>query len=73
MLPPITSSTLLTTREAARRLGLAPGSLANLRSRGQGPIYVRLKGRGTKGRGAIRYLESDLVRYIEQCRTEQRP
>lgn len=56
------SSTLLTTYEAARRLGLAAGTLQNWRIRGQGPAYVRL------GK-AIRYDEGDLARFIAQGRT----
>ena len=55
------SNPLLTTQEAARRLGLAAGTLCNWRIRGQGPTYVRL------GK-AIRYDESDLDRFIAQGR-----
>ena len=55
------SSTLLNTREAARRLGLAAGTLQNWRIRGQGPAFVRL------GK-AIRYDEGDLARFISQGR-----
>ena len=58
----INSNTLLTTREAARRLGLAVGTLQNWRVRGQGPAFIRL------GR-AIRYDEGDLARFIAQGRT----
>jgi excisionase family DNA binding protein len=54
-------NTLLTTREAARRLGLAAGTLQNWRIRGQGPAFVRL------GK-AIRYDEGDLARFIAQGR-----
>lgn len=35
-------SSLLTTHEAARRLGLASGTLCNWRSCGRGPAFVRL-------------------------------
>ncbi|MCC7261583.1 MAG: helix-turn-helix domain-containing protein [Candidatus Latescibacteria bacterium] len=59
-----TSSTLLTTREAARRLGLAAGTLQNWRIRGEGPAFVRL------GK-AVRYDEHDLARFIAQGRTAQ--
>ena len=55
------SNTLLTTREAARRLGLATGTLQNWRIRGQGPAFVRL------GK-AVRYDEGDLARFVEQGR-----
>ena len=63
MSTPANSSTLLTTREAARRLGLASGTLCNWRSRGQGPAAIHL------GR-AVRYDEADLVRFIAQGRAE---
>ena len=55
------SENLLKTREAARRLGVASGTLSNWRHRGQGPAFVRL------GR-AIRYDEADLARFIAQGR-----
>lgn len=55
------SDTLLNTREAARRLGLAAGTLQNWRIRGQGPTYVRL------GK-AIRYEPESLARFVEQGR-----
>jgi len=55
------SSALLSTPEAARRLGLAIGTLQNWRSRGQGPAFVRL------GK-AVRYEEGDLTRFVEQGR-----
>lgn len=59
-----TSNTLLTTREAAHRLGLAAGTLQNWRIRGQGPAFVRL------GK-AIRYDEEDLARFVEKGRMEK--
>lgn len=52
---------LLTTRQAARRLGLSPGTLQNWRWCGRGPTYVRL------GR-AVRYLETDLEQFAEAGR-----
>jgi hypothetical protein len=61
-------STLLTTREAARRLGLSPGTLQNWRVRGVGPVFIRLKGKSTRGRGAIRYSEVDLDHFVTQSR-----
>jgi hypothetical protein len=62
---------LLTTREAALRLRLSAGTLQNMRSLGRGPRYVRLKGRGIRGRGAIRYTEEDLARFVAQGRVAQ--
>ena len=54
-------SHLVTTREAAQRLGLATGTLCNLRSRGGGPAFVRL------GR-AIRYAVEDLEEFVSRNR-----
>ena len=58
----IHSSNLLNTREAARWLGLAAGTLQNWRFRGQGPAFIRL------GK-AIRYEPESLARFVEQGRT----
>lgn len=55
------SNSLLDTREAARRLGLAAGTLQNWRIRGQGPAFVRL------GK-AVRYVEEDLALFVEKGR-----
>lgn len=60
-LSPHSSGTLLTVREAARRLGLACGTLNNWRSSGQGPAFVRLG-------SAVRYTEEDLSCFIAQGR-----
>ena len=57
-----TTAHLLTTREAARRLRLATGTLHNWRIRGQGPEWVRL------GK-AVRYEPESLARFIAQGRT----
>ncbi len=56
-------SSLLTTRQAARWLGLAAGTLCNWRSCGQGPAFVRL------GR-VVRYDEADLAQFVENGRLE---
>lgn len=58
------ANALLSTREAARRLGLAAGTLQNWRIRGQGPAFVRLG-------SAVRYSSEDLARFISQGRTEK--
>lgn len=47
----------LTSAEAAKRLGIRPGTLVVWRQRGIGPAYVRCG-------GAIRYRESDLEAYL---------
>ena len=62
------SKTLLTTHEAARRLGLASGTLCNWRVRGVGPKFIRLQGKSARGRGAIRYTDEDLSSFIEEGR-----
>lgn len=50
---------LLATSQAAAILGLAPGTLANMRSRGESPIpYVKIG-------SAVRYRSEDIARYIE--------
>ena len=52
---------LYKTREAAKRLNVAPGTLQNWRCLGKGPIATRL------GR-AVRYREEDLEHFIAQGR-----
>lgn len=49
---------LLTPRQAAERLGLSPKTLANWRSRGGGPRFVRMG--ASDSRGAIRYPAIEL-------------
>jgi predicted DNA-binding transcriptional regulator AlpA len=51
---------LLSTRDAAQRLGIAFGTLQNMRSRGEGPAFVRI------GRKAVRYRIQDLDAYLAQ-------
>ncbi len=51
---------LLTENDAADVLGVSPRTLANWRSRGGGPHFVRLNGK------AIRYRASDLDDFIEK-------
>ena len=50
---------LLTTKEAARLLGLAPKTLENLRSRGGGPRYAKIGNR-------VRYRPADLDDWISE-------
>lgn len=54
--------TLLTPREAAARLRVAPDTLAKWRCQGRGPIYTKVGGR-------VLYDEADLIAYItaRQC------
>ena len=54
----ITTQNVLRTREAASYLGLAVGTLANLRSAGQGPTYVKYG-------NAVVYRVADLDAYLE--------
>ncbi len=58
----LSAGALLTTREAARRLGIAAGTLCNQRSRGEGPPFIRL------GAKSIRYSPEDLDRFVSQNR-----
>jgi|Deesub1362B_J571_1020462.scaffolds.fasta_scaffold58691_1 predicted site-specific integrase-resolvase len=54
---------LLTEKEAAEFLGIARGTLANYRSAGKGPPYVKIE-------GTIRYRKADLEAYIEAHRVD---
>lgn len=53
------SQHLLNETAAADVLGVSPRTLANWRSRGGGPHFVRLNGK------AIRYRASDLDEFVE--------
>ncbi|MEY8655214.1 helix-turn-helix transcriptional regulator [Brachybacterium paraconglomeratum] len=54
---------LLTPPEAAELLGIAPQTLANWRSMGKGPRFVRV------GSRSVRYRLSDLLAYVESLET----
>jgi predicted DNA-binding transcriptional regulator AlpA len=54
-------SGLLSSSEAAKRLGLSLGHLQNMRSRGKGPDFIQL------GR-AVRYRPQDIEAYIDTKR-----
>ena len=58
-----TSVRALTEHEVAARLGLKVSTLRAWRTYGEGPAFVRF------GR-AVRYLDSDIARYIEMSRAE---
>lgn len=51
--------------EAAALLRLAPGTLQNMRLRGDGPAFLRLGGRD---RGRIVYARADLIAWAEAGR-----
>lgn len=53
----------LTPTEASDYLGLSKGTLANMRSLGTGPSYVR------RGR-VVRYAEGDIVAWLESGRVQ---
>jgi len=50
---------LLTTEEAASRLGTTRRTLEDWRVRGGGPLYVKLRG------SMVRYRPSDLDAYVD--------
>lgn len=58
-----TTTPYLSTRQAALYLGLAPRTLANKRSRGEGPRFLK-----SGQRGVIRYLKSELDLWIRSGR-----
>lgn len=53
----------LTRREAADMLRMAPGTLSNLATRGEGPPFCKTAARHG---GRTLYREADLVRYLER-------
>ena len=55
----------LTEQEAARILGLSIATLRAWRLKSKGPRFVRF------GR-AVRYLESDIARYMDACAVDPR-
>jgi hypothetical protein len=60
---------LLTEREAAKRLGLAPSTLKLLRHRGGGPEYIAIRTRSDVKRPAIRYASEALARWLSSRAT----
>lgn len=56
----------LKSEDVAEMLNVTPGSLANDRYRGEGIPYVKI---GTR----VRYLESDVLAYIEANRVVPQP
>lgn len=68
-----TQENALTAKEAAAFLGVSCKTLANWRSAGQGPNYIKygttIDRRGRK-RGAVVYLPSALRAYRDACSIE---
>lgn len=58
---------LMTEAECAEMLGLRPKTLSNLRSRNEGPPYVRLASRGGSPRPTIRYSRHAIAGWIAAC------
>ena len=52
-------TSLLNSEEAAAMLGIAAGTLANQRQRGEGPRFVRIG-------AVVRYRREDLADYVSQ-------
>lgn len=50
---------LLNTKQAAEMLGLSPNTLNQWRNQKRGPRFHKLE-------SSVKYLESDLLEYIEQ-------
>jgi hypothetical protein len=55
------SISVLSSPEAAKRLGIRPGTLRLWRMTGQGPAYVRYSG----PRGRAVYLESAIAEFLQ--------
>jgi hypothetical protein len=51
--------------QAGPIVGLSPQTLRNQRCKGEGPVYYKI------GR-AVRYLEKDLIEYLEKKKIETR-
>ena len=51
---------VLTTKQAAREVNLAPSTLAKMRVRGEGPPFVKLTKR------AVRYIRRDLLQWRDR-------
>lgn len=66
--PELSTEDALDPRDAGTFLGgskkpLPTGTLANWRSRGEGPAYIRIG-------HSIRYLKSDLIAFLEENRID---
>ena len=56
----MTNDNLLSTKEAAQLLGLAPGTLRNWRRRKRGPKYIKLS------RSLVRYRRKHLEEFLSE-------
>lgn len=56
--------TLLTTNEAANRIGLSPQTLRSMRMRGSGPVFVRLSA------NRVAYAPSDVAAWVSGRRRQ---
>lgn len=56
----------ITPEQLAERLQIALGTLANWRTRRQGPKYIRLSGK----RGSVRYRLDDVEKWEQQQQEE---
>jgi len=54
-------TTILDEKQAAKRLFARPDTLRKWRTRGKGPVYLKLSGK-------VRYRLDDLEKFIEQSR-----
>jgi predicted DNA-binding transcriptional regulator AlpA len=54
----------LTPKQVSDWLGLAPSTLADLRTRGEGPAFTRLSARN------VRYAAADVRAWLDRCRVE---
>lgn len=54
----------LTPKQVSDWLGLAPSTLADLRARGEGPVFTRLSARN------VRYAARDVSEWLDSCRVE---
>jgi len=56
-------TTILTEKEAAKRLFARPDTLRKWRTRGRGPVYLKLSGK-------VRYQAEDIEAFIQASRVE---
>lgn len=57
-------SDLLTPKELAKRWGMSVGTLCNQRSKGRGPVYIKL---GNGQTSQVRYRLEDIKQYEKDC------
>lgn len=52
----------LRSADAARYIGISPSTLAKMRTRGNGPVYVKA------GHRVVLYLKDDIDAWLSSCR-----